>query len=410
LHTEGVKVSALQPRGIRTLNQASRNLVLLIIDGPKKGLRVVIPPGESMVIGRTSAAKVACEDDYMSSKHFEVCNRSLDFFVKDLNSRNGTKVSDETISERALTQTSRITAGKSIFELAWESNLEDWGTQGGSSMAIRRSSSSFLPGSNPQSLPHADSSHGSSPGSQPHFDSRGSSTNFSVNSSLEERTTALCLDLFHASVNPRRDVRASAFERLYNWTKTPQSGESFLSDFYLTHLDFFAIASFSKLGVENPANIAWYPLFPAVDPASATSPIAIPKRAWLENCHIRWFDRLCSVDGISFIITASSTSPDWILNQLNRGFRELFVQTTREETVPGGLGSGEGGTGQLPWYSPMELLAAIGTRTEETLGAWIPAPVQGIVFPIKVSRLSFAFVRSEIAGSLRERGFCSANQ
>jgi len=405
-------VSILHPRGIRTLNQITRNLVLLIVDGPKKGLKVIVPPGESRVVGRTTAAHVACEDDYMSSKHFEVCNRIENFFVRDLNSRNGTKVFDESISERSLTQTSKITAGKSTFEVAWESNHEEWGTQAGSSVSIRRGASSFSSQPGPARSFQPDSAYGSSPGgshlgSQSQFESKLVPTNYAIYGSLEERVAVICLDLFHAVTNHRRDDSPAILERLYNWSRIPTPGESFLSDFYLSNLDFFAIASFSKLGVENPANIAWYPLYPAVDPASSISPVAIPKRAWLENCHTKWFDRLSSVDGISFVLTDSLTSPEWILNHLNRGFRDLLSPGTREESL--GSASGVKSGGILPWYSPVELLSTIGTRTEESLAGWIPPAVQGLVFPIRSCRLSFAFVRPETGNALRERGFVSAS-
>jgi hypothetical protein len=410
LHTEGVNVSVLQPLGIRTLNQSARNLILLVVDGQKKGHRVIIPPGESLVVGRTSASHVACEDDYMSSKHFEICNRSSDYFVKDLNSRNGTKVFDDPItSEKTLSQPCRITAGKSIFEVAWESSNEDWGTQAGSSISIRRSSLNFPSPIATHKQAYGDSAYGSSPSSHPYAESRGGPTNLSMHIALEERASAMCLELFHVSGGQARDSLPAHFERLYNWTRPTVPGESFLSDFYLSSLDFFAIASFSKLGVQNPSDIAWYPLYPSVDPAGTLAPIAIPKRAWLENCHIRWFDRLCSVDGICFLLTDSTSSPDWLLAQLNRGFKDLLTQSNRDDPIATGVGSSEGPAAIVPWYNPLELLATIGLRRDDSLAAWIPSASQGVVFPVRVSRLSFAFVRPKVAGVLREYGFHSAS-
>ena len=123
------------------LSQAPRNLILVIVDGPKKGERVVLRPGEVCVVGRTSAANLACEDQYMSSKHFEVVNRIEDFSIRDLNSRNGTKIKDEAISELALTNPSTVKAGTSTFEVAWENSPEEWGTQIGSSVSLKRSGS-----------------------------------------------------------------------------------------------------------------------------------------------------------------------------------------------------------------------------------------------------------------------------
>ncbi|MFM7515584.1 MAG: hypothetical protein ACKO3V_01465, partial [Pirellula sp.] len=177
-------------------------------------------------------------------------------------------------------------------------------------------------------------------------------------------------------------------------------------DFYLTNLDFFAIACFSKLGVPNPVDHAWYPLDPSVDPASTIFPIAIPKRAWLEGCHIRWFDRLCSVDGISFVLTDSSRSPEWLMAQLNRGYSELL--TTGNRSTAGEQGETHV-PGLVPWYSPLEMLMACGSRGDESLSRWIPSAVEGIVFPVRSTRLSLALVRPSVAPMLREREFRSVS-
>ena len=398
-------MSVLQPRGVRILNQYPRNLILSVVDGPKKGLRVIVPPGESRVVGRTTASHVACEDDYMSSKHFEVCNRLEHFCVRDLNSRNGTKIFDESISERSLTQSGTISAGKSVFEVAWEPSNEEWGTQAGSSISIRRSGSSIGPSVNTPMPTDFSPGLPQSPGSQ--LDVRMAPTNLSIMGSMEERLAGICLDLFHASVAVRKEQGISGgFQRLYTWTKPPTPGESFLSDFYLTNLDFFAIACFSKLGVPNPIDHAWYPLYPSVDPASTIFPIAIPKRAWLEGCHIRWFDRLCSVDGISFVLTDSSRSPEWLMAQLNRGFSELLTTSNRSSQVEQ---SETHVPGLVPWYSPLEMLMACGSRGDESLSRWIPSAVEGIVFPVRSTRLSLALVRPNVAPMLREREFRSVS-
>jgi len=395
-------VSVLQPRGVRILNQYPRNLIVSVVDGPKRGLRVIVPPGESRVVGRTNASHVACEDDYMSSKHFEVCNRLEHFFIRDLNSRNGTKIFDETISERSLTQSSTISAGKSVFEIAWEPSNEEWGTQAGSSISIRRSGSSLGSGIvHPSSVGASSSSIQQASSSQ--LEIRLAPTNLSIMGSIEERLAGICLDLFHASLGGNKDsLEHGTFERLYTWSKPPSPGESFLSDFFLTNLDFFAVASLSKLGVSNPSDIAWYPLYPSVDPGSSLLPIAIPKKAWLEGCHLRWYDRLCSVDGISFVLADSSRSPEWIMAQLNRGFGDLLTQKTLTDASEQSENKSQI---LLPWYSPLEILMACGSRSSESISRWIPSTVEGLVFPIRSTRISFAMVRPKVVSSLRERGF-----
>lgn len=122
---------------------------------------------------------------------------------------------------------------------------------------------------------------------------------------------------------------------------------------------------------------------------------------------MRWFERLASVDGVSFVVTDSSRSPEGILSQFNRGFRDMLLRSKREESSNGN--SEDTSVGVLPWYSPMELLTAIGTRSEESLANWIPAVVEGLVFPIRPSRLNFALVRPGIRTALRDRGFRSAS-
>jgi hypothetical protein len=131
----------------------------------------------------------------MSSKHFEVCNRIETIFVRDLNSRNGTKIFDEAIQERALSQSSRITAGKSVFEVAWEQSNEDWGTHAGSSISIRRNfSSSGFPSSS-QSPLSGDSANGQSIGSigstGMQAESQGLGANPSAHGSFDERIAGL---------------------------------------------------------------------------------------------------------------------------------------------------------------------------------------------------------------------------
>ncbi|MCE2810783.1 MAG: hypothetical protein LW850_10300, partial [Planctomycetaceae bacterium] len=61
----------------------------------------------------------------------------------------------------------------------------------------------------------------------------------------------------------------------------------------------------------------------------------------------------------------------------------------------------------FPWYSPLEILMACGSKSGESLSRWIPSAVEGLVFPVRSTRISFALIRPKVAPSLRERGFRS---
>ena len=74
---------------------------------------------KALTFGRGDNADVLIKDDRMSRQHFEVASRDGKFFVRDLNSTNGTYVNNEPITERELNANDKIRGGQTVlvFEL-----------------------------------------------------------------------------------------------------------------------------------------------------------------------------------------------------------------------------------------------------------------------------------------------------
>lgn len=408
--------------GNSILSQAPRNLILVIIDGPKKGEKVVLRPGEVCVVGRTSAANLACEDQYMSSKHFEVVNRIEDFSVRDLNSRNGTRVRDESISELSLTHSSTVKAGTSIFELAWEHTHEEWGTQMGSSLSMKRNS--IFNGPNSALLNrNSSAAYSTAPGEQSHHSDLNSHSGIGSHesNSVDCLHSAIfadqCLRVFHPPTGPipndplssesltgGREGVGEGFKRLYCRQTGLGGGSIFFHEGLLGNFSFFAIANFAKLGVDNPTSLPWYPVYPGLDLQSRCSPVAIARKPWLESCQARWGNRLASYDSLMILLTETSVNPEGILRHLHVGMKSLF-QTNSASGVGGNGTSFSDSPGNFPWYEPSLMMMFIGGKTESQLCQWIPNEVFGILIPHGMSKTTYAIVRPRYSTLLVDAGF-----
>jgi pSer/pThr/pTyr-binding forkhead associated (FHA) protein len=74
---------------------------------------------KALTFGRGDNADVLIKDDRMSRQHFAVTPRDGKYFVRDLNSTNGTYVNNEPITERELNPNDKIRGGQTVlvFEL-----------------------------------------------------------------------------------------------------------------------------------------------------------------------------------------------------------------------------------------------------------------------------------------------------
>jgi len=96
-------------------------LVLEILSGSKRGKQIKVEAGETVRVGRARPAEVALDDNFMSGLHFALKCDPKGCRVRDLNSRNGTKVNGELIIEAPLKDGDQLFAGRTNFSVRLES-------------------------------------------------------------------------------------------------------------------------------------------------------------------------------------------------------------------------------------------------------------------------------------------------
>ncbi len=93
--------------------------VLTFLSGPAAGLRCEI--ADQLTLGRSRACDVALEDDQVSRQHARIERRQGEIRIRDLGSRNGTRVNGRRItSDVALLDGDRIQLGTSTAQLELE--------------------------------------------------------------------------------------------------------------------------------------------------------------------------------------------------------------------------------------------------------------------------------------------------
>lgn len=90
-------------------------LILTVIQGPEKGKRFELPDHEPQLIGRSSEA-LPIDDTTVSRRHAELTPDAGEWFVRDLQSQNGTFVNGNRITDRVkLKPGDQIRTGKTLF-------------------------------------------------------------------------------------------------------------------------------------------------------------------------------------------------------------------------------------------------------------------------------------------------------
>lgn len=79
---------------------------LAVVEGPLKGSHMEIASLEALTVGRAGDNDFQLGDDFASSRHARLFRRGSDWFVEDLDSRNGTFVNGVRID-----QPERVTVG-----------------------------------------------------------------------------------------------------------------------------------------------------------------------------------------------------------------------------------------------------------------------------------------------------------
>ena len=70
---------------------------LHVLDGPDKDQSFDLE-GDTIHIGRSTDSHIQLKDSYVSRKHLEILSKGEKYFIKDLESRNGTFVDGEPIN------------------------------------------------------------------------------------------------------------------------------------------------------------------------------------------------------------------------------------------------------------------------------------------------------------------------
>jgi hypothetical protein len=96
-------------------------LTITIIGGTRHGQRILLAPGESLRVGRTTKADIAITDDpTMSGVHFLIAYSGESTTVRDLESRNGLFVNGKQVIEATVQSGDQIRAGRTSFGLSLE--------------------------------------------------------------------------------------------------------------------------------------------------------------------------------------------------------------------------------------------------------------------------------------------------
>ncbi|NCF39633.1 MAG: FHA domain-containing protein, partial [Planctomycetia bacterium] len=101
---------------------------LLVVEGPDSGARFLLPDREPQLIGRSTEA-VPLHDDSVSRRHAELTPDEGRWWIRDLDSSNGTWINDRPVEDRTpLAPGDRIRCGDTILILARTEELGAGGT------------------------------------------------------------------------------------------------------------------------------------------------------------------------------------------------------------------------------------------------------------------------------------------
>lgn len=105
----GAPVPAAPRKGTLTPGRREAAKQLAVIDGPLKGSHMAVSTLEEVVMGRSPDCTFQLGDDFASARHARLFRRGSDWFVEDLDSRNGTYVGGYRID-----QPERVSTGTDI--------------------------------------------------------------------------------------------------------------------------------------------------------------------------------------------------------------------------------------------------------------------------------------------------------
>ena len=146
------------------------HVVLEVVKGPDPERVIKVNLDEVVRVGRTSKSNVVMIDNFMSGSHFSVECKSNGCYLRDLRSRNGTKLNGKLIIEAPLRNGDRVFAGSTDFVVRIEEESHTTVPESGESkpapptpavkekkVSTRKQSGSLTPGTEQQAEPQSPS-------------------------------------------------------------------------------------------------------------------------------------------------------------------------------------------------------------------------------------------------------------
>ncbi|AEI08408.1 hypothetical protein CRES_0045 [Corynebacterium resistens DSM 45100] len=97
------------PSGGRGFRRAKAPSSLTLISGPLTGTFLNLQGYDEVTLGRSQNCTLVLEDDFASGHHARLLRRGSDWFIEDLDSRNGTWLNNQRID-----QLERLSAGAEV--------------------------------------------------------------------------------------------------------------------------------------------------------------------------------------------------------------------------------------------------------------------------------------------------------
>lgn len=106
------------PAAPKLKSRGSAPQALMVVDGPMQGTRLDFNGATDITLGRASDCTLVLGDDYASARHARLFSRGNEWFVEDLDSRNGTFVGGYRIDQpEKVTTASDIKVGRTTVRL-----------------------------------------------------------------------------------------------------------------------------------------------------------------------------------------------------------------------------------------------------------------------------------------------------
>lgn len=379
----------------------------------------VVENGATRVFGgshrKPSSDVTRLQDAHMSGQHFRISNLGGSIVLADCQSRNGTWINGQKITEKNVEEGTVFQAGRTRLQVRWEKRPDDIDTTASPLLVEATQGSSLMP--HLDSFPSESVSNGyhspiessvidSQPSSFSDLEKTDGNAGFSpVSPVAQERSLPSPLrpteqeEEFDASPTPFPgsdpfEVLNAGFPNFDPVVRLVMPIASRWTDFHRVmqdlgkQHDFYAVVHLAKLADYSKESRLGIPLFPHLDPTGSVLPVAIAKSEWMFRLHGELAERLLAVDGLLLVVCESNA--DDIHDSL---------QSLGRVGVPGFSERG----GFVPWCWPSGAHGVLESISDAMIGRWFGTSIQALVFPCGDRIL--AYTRREKVESFSRVGF-----